>query len=389
MPAHQTIRRLFFPSVVLISIFLSAASWIPSNKETILTKHTLQDNFADINPAYEWNTDISTPGYEESDGMVVDKNGDVVVVFDSYDSVDSSSRVYDPSQVYVAKFDKNGNAKWQVELDTNIEKIATEYAIDINEVHSVADTIILDNEGNIYIVGNTHWIATFIAKLDPTGNVIWNKYFDIYAGASGRDFPTDTVTVDNNGNLYLVGDTVDIPDTTDYTQPWKGKLITQLIKVSSTGNLEWTKQFAEFNWGTDDFNQNKYVIKTDHNDFIYIVGDVKASWGKPIKAFSGKRDISIAKFDNEGELLWNTFVGSGMVDESTIGYLDFIQIDNNNDIYVAGQSEKGWGIPISSYSGEKDIYLAKIGSNGDLLWNTFIGGTARDCQPPEFSTSHK
>ncbi len=72
-------------------------------------------------------------------------------------------------------------------------------------------------------------------------------------------------------------------------------------------------------------------------------------------------------------LTWNTFMGAGG-DEST----NAITLDPGGNIYIAGWSSATWGSPVRAYTGDYDAFVAKLSPNGTLLWSTFLGGAASD-----------
>src|SRR5208283_5853722 len=115
------------------------------------------------------------------------------------------------------------------------------------------------------------------------------------------------------------------------------------------------------------------AIALDSSGNVYITGYSDQSWGSPILAFSGTSDAFIAKLDNNGNLLWNTFLGGNA---SSYGYA--ITVDSSGNVYVAGQSDCNWGNPKSSYKGQNDGFAAKLNSGGVLQWNTFLGSSAND-----------
>ena len=52
-----------------------------------------------------------------------------------------------------------------------------------------------------------------------------------------------------------------------------------------------------------------------------------------------------------------------------------IAVDSSGNVYVAGNSNASWwGNPSRMAQGGYDAFVAKLGSNGSLTWNTFLGG---------------
>ena len=71
-------------------------------------------------------------------------------------------------------------------------------------------------------------------------------------------------------------------------------------------------------------------------------------------------------------LTWNTFLGGNSAEFTGI------VIGGNNNVYVTGSSYSSWGSPIRPYSLYSDAFVAKLDSNDNLLWNTFLGGSDYD-----------
>ncbi len=81
----------------------------------------------------------------------------------------------------------------------------------------------------------------------------------------------------------------------------------------------------------------------------------------------------VAKLDSSGNLLWNTFLGGSGTDYA---YSVFIGADGY--VYVAGSSDATWGSPIRSYAYLDDAFAAKLNGDGTLVWNTFLGASNSD-----------
>ncbi len=114
-------------------------------------------------------------------------------------------------------------------------------------------------------------------------------------------------------------------------------------------------------------------IAVDSSGYVYVTGASEKTWGNPKNPHSGDCDIFVAKLKSDGEMVWNTFIGSSAED-----FGDDIAVDSSGNIYVSGSSKAAWGNPVRAYSGKQDVFAAKLTGEGVLLWNTFLGGSSTD-----------
>ena len=89
---------------------------------------------------------------------------------------------------------------------------------------------------------------------------------------------------------------------------------------------------------------------------------------------AGTSTASSPKFDPNGALLWLTFLGSSEIDEGLA-----IDVDGGGNIFVTGRSFDPWGVPVNPFTASAtDGYLARLDTQGLLVWHTFFGGTSND-----------
>lgn len=109
-------------------------------------------------------------------------------------------------------------------------------------------------------------------------------------------------------------------------------------------------------------------LALDADGNIYLVGDSTITWASPLHAHTGtgSSDVYVAKLGSDGGLLWNTFYGCGGSDTGA-----GLALDAGGNIYITGLSNATWGTPLRTGLTPYG-YLAKLTNNGNLLWNTFL-----------------
>jgi hypothetical protein len=123
--------------------------------------------------------------------------------------------------------------------------------------------------------------------------------------------------------------------------------------------------------GSPDFPDEIRDMTIDADGNIYIIGESSRGWGNPIIPFDEDKfgsSVFIAKLDTNGILLWNTFLGLDVRYGVTK-----IAVDAKGNTYLAISVNEGWGNPIKAYMGMSDAFIAKFNRTGELQWNTFLG----------------
>lgn len=144
--------------------------------------------------------------------------------------------------------------------------------------------------------------------------------------------------------------------------------INPLFAQSSIPNFAWAKQTVGTanNTGTD--------ITTDALGNIYITGYFEGNLvlgTTTLTSISGSQDFYIAKFDPRGNVLWAKSAGGT---GSDIG--SKIATDQTGNIFIIGYFEGSislGSINLTS-SGQKDIFIAKYNSSGNISWAKKAGG---------------
>ncbi len=195
---------------------------------------------------------------------------------------------------------------------------------------------------------------SIVVKLDKNGRVRWHTYLGGEYGDESRG-----ITTDKDGNIYVLG--ISRGPWGNPIEGWTGGSDIYVAKLSSNGQLLW----VTFLGSKDNEDGGGIVVGKDNN--VYIVGTSGEPWGFSEHSFPGSWIITVAKLSADGELLWNTFLGSG--------FGTGIEIDKEKNIFIAGHGSSNWGSPINPIvDWGTYAFAAKLDNNGKLIWNNFFGG---------------
>ena len=314
-----------------------------------------------------WNTFLGGTGNESGHGICVDGSGNVYV--GGYGSATWGTPLQafggGANDAFVAKLASDGSLTWNSFLGGTGD----------DRGYSLA----LDGSGNVYVSGNSGatWgtpveafsggtSEAFAAKLGNDGSLTWNSFL----GSSGATDTAYAVTVDGNGNVYVSGNSGATWGTP--VQAHGGGTDGFAAKLSDSGSLTWNTFLGTA--GTDAANG----VVVDASGDVYICGLSSATWGSPVRAFSGgANDAFTVRLSNSGTLTWNTFLGGASGD-----WGGGIAIDASGNVYVGGYSSATWGTPSLPYTASTDVFAAAVDTNGNLVWNAFLGGSGSDMFSP-------
>ena len=239
-------------------------------------------------------------------------------------ALDSSGNIYTagdtingPQDVFLVKFDSNGNYQWDLRWGGSSDEIC--------------NAIALDSLGNIYIGGYTESYGAgsrdiFLIKYDNLGVKQW----DLTWGGSGQDF-CNSIYIDDSNNIYVGGTTRSFGAGLDDMC---------VIKFDTFGNQLWN-----ITWGTPN-NDMCNEIRFDSSKNIFLLGSTGQS----------NYNICLVKFNSAMEYQWNITFGEGGNE-----YGECIAFDSYDDIYIGGYTSLG-----VDYD---DYYLLKFDKAGVFQWS--------------------
>ena len=143
----------------------------------------------------------------------------------------------------------------------------------------------VDSSGNIYATGTfsgtvdfgggnitTSGYDIYLLKLNSSFAFQWVKRFAVDNGAAGQALGL-AVTVDEDGNVYSVGQIAGSVDLGGGTQNFGGQNDAYIVKHDSSGSFQWSKTFGSGSQNNIDKAQD---IVIDSNGFVIAVGEVES-----------------------------------------------------------------------------------------------------------------
>jgi hypothetical protein len=194
----------------------------------------------------------------------------------------------------------------------------------------------IDILNNVYIVYDSSY-AYRLRKYDSNGAFQWDTTYNY-------GYRLRSIVLDDTNNVFVAGD-YKISDL-------EGGLF--ISKFDNSGNHKWKSTFS---YGPA-WNFWIKSISVDNSGYIYVTG------------FTGwtVADIFLAKFDHNGNIIWDKKLGTDNHDE---GWR--VKNDSHNNIIVHGFVDKPWVGYI--YTG----WLGKFNTDGDTI---FVKTTYQDVQYP-------
>ncbi|MCT7991018.1 SBBP repeat-containing protein [Laspinema olomoucense] len=314
-----------------------------------------------------WQIQLGTAGDDEAKQIVVDSADNLYVLGWSGD----------PSNSWIAKYDSNGTQQWQNPLG-----IA---GYDITN-----GALTLGNDGSLYVTGRTTGdidgtnqgaTDTWVGKYDSDGIQTWVKQL----GSIDEDEALG-IAVDNNGNVYITGET---KGSLAGTREGDGDA--WVAQLDSSGKLQWQTQL-----GTTAMDIARSVA-VDNNGHVYLggqtfgwlgetysgsandwVGD-RDAWWKGIHGdtsglggtYYGNGDAWVAQLDSTtGRVNWKRLLGTTNADSGST-----VVADSLGNVYLTGTTEGKLG---DTQFGANDIFIAKYNADGALQWKQQFGSDGDD-----------
>ena len=210
----------------------------------------------------------------------------------------------------------------------------------------------------------------FITKIDGNGNYIWAKNFGSTATDTGYGVGTlsDGSSIVTGNFIGSVGfDSINLNSGSSRKDVF-------ISKLDNNGNVIWAKR-----GGSTTHDDTGYAISTLNNGSCIITGEFQGSAdfdGVSLTSSAGNKDIFVAKLDNSGTVVWVKKLGSTTKDDTGRGITTLS--DGSSIVIGEFQGTANFGGTNLNSEGNKDVFITKLDSNGNVVWANQIGGNNED-----------
>ena len=205
---------------------------------------------------------------------------------------------------------------------------------------------------------------TTITSTPLTGEIEWQKTF----GGSGNDIASGIIET-SDGGYAIIGHTNSIDG--DITDKQMSENDFWVLKLNADGAVEWQRTYG----GSDD-DQGRAIIQTSDGGFA-ITGPSKSADGDGSNN-EGQHDHWIIKLDAAGTIQWEKSYGFSGHDHSRSLFQT-----NDGGYFIGGyldvDASEGLGNEtINRKHGVGEFWAQKLDASGNLEWRRYFGGTNND-----------
>jgi uncharacterized delta-60 repeat protein len=256
------------------------------------------------------------------------------------------------------KYDNDGVQQWVARYDGPD-----------SEGEDDANYITVDGSGNVYVTGRSYGLntSTDYATIKYNNDGV-EQWVSRYNGSYNNQDRPHALALDNSGNVYVTGSSVNDLNRTDYLT----------VKYNSAGVEQWTNRYV----GPANSYDDSRALVVDNLGYVYVTGNSYDAVTKD--------DFTTIKYAPSGEEQWvvrYNSPGDG-TDKATV-----MNIDDDGNIYVGGQSvgstvvkytPEGNEVWSASYTDIYDVAAVSLDPSGNIF---IAGNNYSDCATIKFNSS--
>ena len=376
-------------NIIISGSYLGTVDFDPSASDNSLTTTTTSISHTFIgkynsNLIFQWVKGIGGRSSTNSNSKLVLDSAANILITGSYTSTSdfdpsaaTASLTASNSDVFIAKYDANGNYAWAKKIGGTSSDYGRNIAIDAsNNIHiygTYIGTVDFNPDAGINTLDSVANGGNFFAKFDSNG---------IFLIANSLKATINTILVDSSNSLILTGTFSGVQDFDTMAGVANLYSLRSNVFLAKYDNST-SYVFAKLIGGDKPTNNITNFVATDGTGNIYRVGSLSATTDlDPSAAVFNLSSptalaIFIAKYTPNGSLLWAKSFSGG-----TSLVVSLMNTDINGNTYITGRflgtvdfdPSANTANLTSTSSTLNDMYIAKYDSNGNYLWAKQLSG---------------
>jgi hypothetical protein len=260
--------------------------------------------------------------------------------------------------LWVIKLNAAGNILWQKCIGGTNSDRAYSIQQTIDGGYIVAGT---SESNNVDVIGNNGGSDLWVVRLNATGSLLWQKCL----GGTNSDRAYSIQQTTDGGYIVAGFTTSNNGDVIGHNGDG-GDLDAWIVKLNTDGSLLWQKCLG----GTENDQAHSIQQTTDGG---YIVSGSTGSNDGNVSGYNGGSDVWVVKLNTAGSLVWQKCLGGTDYEQGLS-----IQQTSDSGYIVAGFTGSNDGDVVGAFDGTGDVWVLKLNSIGNLVWQKCLGGTDID-----------
>jgi hypothetical protein len=268
--------------------------------------------------------------------------------------------------IWLIKVDVNGQKIWDKRYGSSGSDRGM--AVRVQNGYLLVGTVhVADGDRTVPVTyGNWTWLA----KLNNNGIIQWEKGFGVATGIDARI--CDIVPTNDGGSMLVLTTKGGIGG--DKTDTSRGGYDMWLIKLDANGNIQWDKTLGNPNDDFVGYFPANLVVQCPDGSYIYANMSTGGNGGDKTSGYIDGKDIWVVKMDASGQVLWDKTIGTNEPD----GLYDLAYTNDNGVILACISKGPASHDKTENSKGENDMWIVRMDSNGNILWDKTIGGDKSD-----------
>jgi hypothetical protein len=291
-------------------------------------------------------------------------------------ALDPSSAAVYVAGSQIAKYRTDGHLLWSLALGTSAGAwgVSVDSSGDPYVSGSFSGTLALGSVTLTSAGGND----AFVAKLDPSGNVLWARSF----GGPGDDDGYG-IALDATGAAYVAGRfSNSVAFDSSHTLTSAGDTDAFVLKLDSSGNVVYATQAGGIGHDTG------IDVAVDGSGQAYVTGYFSgtASFGSINLTSAGAYAGYIGQLDGTGNFTWVRPMGGPAATDQSFAQTQGVALDSSGHVFATGtftgttafgDTGDGAGATTLTSIGPTDAFVTSLNAaTGQFLWTEQLGGAS-------------